>query len=94
VIEPNLFDATMRMVRRRCRYFPKVADIFAAYHAVIEENRPPHCLMLDETTSRHDLLPEEIEKDRQRMAIIRQATSGEITFEEATERLTQWAEEE
>jgi len=89
-VTPAQFEAAAMAVRKRCRFFPSMADIL---EAVAEHRaRPPQpksdTLQLSDTTSMHDLTPEEVERNKERIQIILKALSKELTIEEAVEMVS------
>lgn len=79
------FEAAALSVRKRCRFFPSMADILEA----VKEYRanPPvatsGALQIAEVTSNHDLTPEELERNEERVRLITEALAGRLSFEEA-----------
>jgi hypothetical protein len=79
------FEAAALSVRKRCRFFPSMADILDA----VKEYRanPPvatsGALQIADVTSRHDLTPEELERNQKRVQMIAEALAGRMSFEEA-----------
>lgn len=85
------FEVATLMVRKRCRFFPSMADILDA----VKEYRakPPvaasGALQIADTTSHHDLTPEEIERNRERVEMIKLVfhpdPAKRVSVEEAVE---------
>lgn len=79
------FEAAALAVRKRCRFFPSMADILDA----VKEYRanPPvvasGALQIADTTSKHDLTPEEVERNKERIRLITEAMAGRMSFEDA-----------
>ena len=80
------FEASCAHVRKRCRFFPKMADILSA----VDEYRknPPVTIeyrqkQLSDSTSNHSLTPEEIARNKSRIADIQRMLSGELSMDQA-----------
>lgn len=79
------FSAAVKAVKRKCGFFPKVSDVFKAVQEY-RENPPAieyRQAQLADTTSQHDLTPEEVEKNLARLKHINRMLSKEISMEEA-----------
>lgn len=82
-VTSNQFQEAVKLVRKRCRFFPKVADILEAREKVCRNpSRYTNNLQIADTSSEHDLTPEEIDKNLERLKILGQVVTGEITPEE------------
>lgn len=80
------FSAGVRHAVKNCSFFPKVADILKGVKAYREA--PPVAdqsrLQLPDTTT-NELTPEEIARNKARVADILKMLSGEMTINEAVE---------
>ena len=81
------FEAAEKDVRKRCRFFPKMADFLEAVQRVRE--KPPAIEydqeQLPDTTSNHDLTHEEIARNKERIKHITDMLSGKLTMDQAVE---------
>lgn len=77
---------SLSLARRRCKFFPKSSDIISAYKELKAKRRISMPVMIEEKTSMHDLLPEEVERNKEMIAISRDAILRKITWEEAEKR--------
>ena len=80
------FHVAERSVRKRCRFFPAMADILDAvkeYRECPPRSNQSGALQIEDTTSRHDLTPEEVTRNKERVGMIVGALAGRITWEEA-----------
>ena len=81
------FEAAALIVRKRCRFFPLMADILDAVQQYREA--PPqqkiNANQIEDVTSNHDLTPEEIERNKERIEDILQMLAGKKSIEEAVE---------
>lgn len=80
------FAFGVRHAVKTCSFFPKVADVLKGVREYRE--RPPATIeptstMLTDETSRHNLTPEEVERNRSRVQLIVKALSGQMSFDEA-----------
>lgn len=78
---------------RRWSFFPKMADILAAVDQY-RSNPPPKKItqnQIEDTTSRHDLTPEEIARNKERIGLITGALAGRLTWDEAEKECTRLA---
>lgn len=77
----------MRHAVKTCRFFPKLADVLAGVQQ--HRERPPqpqiNAMQIEDVTSQHDLTPEEIERNKERIGDILQMLAGEMSIEEAVE---------
>jgi hypothetical protein len=85
------FDAAAKTVRKRCRFFPSMADLLDAVREYRE--RPPAAIeptqaLLADETSRHDLTQEEIARNLERIEMIKLVFHPDpdkrVSVEEAT----------
>ena len=80
------FSFGVRYAVKTCSFFPKVADVLKGVREYRERppaaKEPTNALLPDET-SRHDLTPEEIERNRSRVQLIVKALAGQMSFDEA-----------
>lgn len=81
------FQAAARLVRKRCNFFPKVADILKAREEI---GRNPErfqgggkTTQIEDTTDECDLTPEETERNQRRVNVMTRQIAGDITAEEA-----------
>ena len=81
------FEAAALIVRKRCRFFPLMADILEAVQQYRE--RPPqpqiNAMQIEDVTSNHDLTPEEIKRNKERIDEILQMLAGKKSIDEAVE---------
>lgn len=81
------FSAGIRHAVKNCRFFPKLADVLAGVQQYRE--RPPqpkiNAMQIEDVTSNHDLTPEEIERNKQRVAEILSMLAGQKSIDEAVE---------
>lgn len=80
------FAFGVRHAVKACSFFPKVADVLKGVREYRE--RPPEAKnlansLLAEETSRHDLTPEEVERNQARVQLIVKALAGNMSFEDA-----------
>lgn len=83
------FGAAARMVRRRCRFFPSMAEILDA----VQECRCRPELMApvnstaqqipEHTATCDNWTPEELERNKERVRLIAEALAGKMSFDEA-----------
>ncbi len=81
----NQFQAAMKIVRKRCKFFPKVADILEAkeeYCRNPERFGGSSTLQIMATSSQHDPTSEELELSAKIREIAGKAVRHEISFEE------------
>lgn len=83
------FDAAARMVRKRCRFFPTMADVL---EAVQEIRRNPQLMapvssdvaQIEEHTAKRDnLTPEEIARNQERLNYIKEMLAGKMSIDDA-----------
>ena len=81
------FEAAEREVRKRCRFFPVMSEILAAVEQVRSAPPAPRTnrLQIADTTSHHDLTPEEIKRNKERIGEILQMLAGQKSIDEAVE---------
>lgn len=82
------FKLAAKKVKRHCKFFPTIADMHEVREEVVSEiNRKTtkDQKALPEYTDQNT--PEEKKKAAQRLAIIGQAISGKITYEEAEKQM-------
>ena len=79
------FEASALIVRKRCRFFPLMADILDAVQQYREAPPQPkiNANQIEDVTSNHDLTPEEIERNKQRVAEILSMLKGQKSIDEA-----------
>ena len=81
------FSAGVRHAVKTCRFFPKLADVLAGVQQ--HRERPPqpkvNAIQIEDVTSRHDLTPEEIERNKERIGEILQMLAGAKSIDEAVE---------
>lgn len=81
------FSAGTRECVKTCSFFPKVSDVLKAVQSYREN--PPQVeyghLQLSDSTSHHDLTPEEIERNLARFDAIKRMLAGELSMERALE---------
>jgi hypothetical protein len=81
------FEAAALIVRKRCRFFPLMVDILEAVQQ--HRERPPqpqiNDMQIEDVTSQHDLTPEEIERNKERIGEILQMLAGQKSIDEAVE---------
>ena len=72
-------------MRKRCRFFPLMADILDAVQQYREAPPQPkiNANQIEDVTSNHDLTPEEIERNKQRVAEILSMLAGQKSIDEA-----------
>ncbi|RLB91966.1 MAG: hypothetical protein DRH10_00620 [Deltaproteobacteria bacterium] len=85
-VTPEQFHAAVKIVRKRCRFFPKMVEILEA----VREHRskppaPSNRLQIAEHTHLGDKTPEDIAKAKKRLRAISSMIAGKITLEEALE---------
>ena len=88
------FDAASLIVRKRCRFFPLMADILDAVQEVRRSpttSITPTTPMIEDVTSNHDLTPEELERNKARVRAIRDMLAGKITMEDALGKVVECA---
>lgn len=91
-VKPAQFSKAVSMARRRCRFFPKVAEILSCVAEIRQEEIRKLELgggvkQLEVTTSHHDLTPEERERNKARAQVYEDLLCKKITAEEATEAM-------
>ena len=81
------FSSGVRHAVKTCRFFPKLADVLAGVQQ--HRERPPqpqvNTMQIEDVTSRHDLTPEEIERNKERIGEILQMLAGQKSIDEAVE---------
>jgi len=84
------FSAGIRHAVKTCRFFPKLADVLEGVRGYRESPPQPKSdtLQIADTTSMHDVTPEEVERNKERIQIILKALSKELTIEEAVEMVS------
>ena len=81
------FEDAARAVRKRCRFFPKMADLLAA----VEDRRRQQpaaptassAIQIEAVTSHHDLTEEEVERNQTRIRAITDMLAGRINMDDA-----------
>lgn len=87
-VTPAQFDEAAKIVRRRCKWFPKFAEIMEAVNEYRSKPRPTSDIaMIADHTSEHDLTPEEIARNKERIELITDMLAGKISAEEAEGRI-------
>ena len=84
------FEAAALTVRKRCRFFPSMADILDAvkeYRANPPAAAASGSLQIEDVTSKHDITPEEAERNRKRIELILKALKKRMSFEEAEQEV-------
>lgn len=80
------FAFGVRHAVKTCSFFPKVADVLKGVREYRERplaTKEPTNALLAEETSRHDLTPEEVERNKKRVQLIMKALSGRMSFDQA-----------
>ena len=81
------FSSGVRHAVKTCRFFPKLADVLEGVATYRE--RPPqpqvNAMQIEDTTSQHDLTPEEVARNKERIEDILQMLAGKKSIEEAVE---------
>lgn len=81
------FSSGVRHAVKTCKFFPKLADVLAGVQQ--HRERPPqpqiNDMQIEDVTSQHDLTPEEIERNKERISDILQMLAGKKSIEEAVE---------
>ena len=87
------FSAGIRHAVKTCRFFPKLADVLAGVEKYRESPPKPQVneMQIEDTTSRHDLTPEEIARNKERIGLITGALAGQLTWDEAEKECTRLA---
>ena len=82
-VTPKQLTFLAGKVTDACTFFPKIADILKARstYGASQPGLTP-ALQVADTSSEHDLTPEEIDKNLERLKIMGQVVTGEITPEE------------
>ena len=79
------FSSGVRHAVKTCRFFPKLADVLEGVATYRE--RPPqpqvNAMQIEDVTSRHDLTPEEIERNKERLKTISDMLAGKLSTDEA-----------
>lgn len=79
------FSGGSRHAVKTCRFFPKLADVLAGVQQ--HRERPPqpqiNDMQIEDTTSHHDLTPEEIERNKERLKTITDMLAGKLSTDEA-----------
>lgn len=79
------FSAGVRHSVKTCSFFPKLADVLKG--VALYRERPPQpnydLAHIESTTSRHDLTPEEVERNRARLKTITDMLAGKLSADEA-----------
>jgi len=73
------FDHATKVVRRRCKFFPTVADILEA----VKEYRTNPPKQNHPQLEEPELTPEQIEKNQKRFAILEKQIAGDLSMGEA-----------
>jgi hypothetical protein len=79
------FSSGIRHAVKTCKFFPKLADVLEGVEKYREAPPRPQVneMQIEDTTSRHDLTPEEVSRNKERVGMIVGALAGRITWEEA-----------
>ena len=79
------FSAGIRHAVKNCRFFPKLADVLEGVAKYREAPPQPkiNANQIEDVTSNHDLTPEEIERNKQRVAEILSMLKGQKSVDEA-----------
>ena len=79
------FSSGVRHAVKTCRFFPKLADVLAGVQQ--HRERPPqpkvNTMQIEDTTSQHDLTPEEVERNKERLKTITDMLAGKLSTDEA-----------
>jgi hypothetical protein len=79
------FEVGIKYAKKNCSFFPKVADIMKGVMSFRENPPAPRYdqNQIADTTSMHDLTPEEISRNKERMKHITDMLSGALSIEDA-----------
>jgi len=84
-VTSNEFAEAARAVRKRCMYFPRMAEILKEVEVI--RARPPapvsRSRMIEDVTSRHDLTDEERKINIERIRAIKAMLAGKLSMDEA-----------
>lgn len=83
-----VFDAAVKQVRKTCRFFPTMADIMDAVREIWTHPQlmPPATSTLriaEHTATRDNLTPEEVERNKERLAHIQAMLAGKMSIDDA-----------
>lgn len=79
------FSAGMRHAVKTCRFFPKLVDVLDGVKGYRENPKPAQAtgaVQISDTSSQHDLTPEEIARNKERIAEILKMLKGEKSIDE------------
>ena len=84
------FSAGVRHAVKTCRFFPKLADVLAGVTKYRETPPQPqtNAMQIEDVTSNHDLTPEEVERNKARIAEILAMLAGQKSIDEAVDAVT------
>ena len=80
------FSAGMRHAVKTCRFFPKLVDVLDGVKGYRECPRPAQAtgaLQISDSSSQHDLTPEEVARNKERIGEILKMLAGEKSMDEA-----------
>ena len=81
------FSSGVRHAVKTCKFFPKLADVLAGVQQ--HRERPPqpqtNAMQIEDVTSQHDLTPEEVKRNKERIGEILQMLAGKKSIDEAAE---------
>ena len=81
------FSSGVRHAVKTCRFFPKLADVLAGVQQHRERPQQPQVnpVQIEDVTSNHDLTPEEVERNKARIAEILAMLAGQKSIDEAVD---------
>ncbi len=87
-VSRNEFKYSIIEVRKKCKFFPKMADILEAVNEYRKNPPPSNTLKIAEDCGEEaPLTPEQEERNNKRIVILSQISSGEISYEEGTKKI-------
>ncbi len=87
-VSSNEFKFAIVQVRKKCKFFPKMADILEAVNEYRKNPPPSKTVRIAEDCGQEaPLTPEQIERNKKRYWILSQISSGRISYEEGTKKI-------
>lgn len=87
-VSPREFEYATRSVRKKCKFFPQMADILVAIVEYRKNPPPSKILQIEENVGlQAPPTPEQLEKNIRRINILTRISSGEITYEQGAKEM-------
>lgn len=95
-VSPVQFEAAIKTVRRRCKYFPKMSDILEAVREYRANPPASDSLQIEDSSSYHDPTPEERKQFKDRINaindMIHEGTPMEETLKIVSQKIESFGE--